>query len=185
MATFWYFLELTIFLFNLGILLYFVMLNGYYLFLSVLSTIQLVKFRQRRMSRYRNIARSPILPTVSVLSPAYNEEVTIVESVKALLKVDYSKMEVIVINDGSKDNTLEVLKDAFKLVPGKRKPAAYLETKEVRGIYKSSINTNLWVVDKENGGKADALNVGINFSKSKLFCAILFENQSTRHWERQ
>ena len=112
MASFWYYLELFLVAFNVVILLYFIALNSYYLFLSTLSTIQLIKFKKRRMSRYRDIKKSPILPTVSILSPAYNEEMTIVESVTALLKVDYPKMEIIVINDGSKDGTLEYLKKA-------------------------------------------------------------------------
>ncbi|MDG6224613.1 MAG: glycosyltransferase [Candidatus Thermoplasmatota archaeon] len=172
MASFWHYLELVLFVFNLMILFYFLCLNLYYIFLSALSTIQLINFRKRRMSRHRNVKGSPILPSVSILSPAYNEEVTIVESVNSLLKVDYPKLEIIVINDGSKDGTLDALKKGFKLKLAKRKPSGRLETKEIRDVYRSRTHTNLLVVDKENGGKADALNVGINFSRSKLVCAI-------------
>jgi cellulose synthase/poly-beta-1,6-N-acetylglucosamine synthase-like glycosyltransferase len=166
------FLELVIFSFNLLILFYFAALNLYYLFLSVLSTIQLVKFKVKRLSRFRNMHVNPTLPSVSILSPAYNEEVTIVESVNSLLKVEYPKLEIIVINDGSKDDTLGALKKGFMLTESQRKTGKQLETQEVRQVYRSTKHENLFVLDKENGGKADALNAGINFSRSDLFCGI-------------
>jgi len=172
MATFWTYLEYTLFVFNFIILGYFMVLNVYYIFMSVLSTVQLFKFKEKRMSRYRDLKTSPILPKISILSPAYNEELTIEESLKALLKVDYPKLQIIVINDGSKDETLKVLKKAFKLKMTKIKPATYLNTQEVRCVYRSRVDDRLLVIDKYNGGKADALNAGINLSKSKLFCAI-------------
>ncbi|MGA1793726.1 MAG: glycosyltransferase family 2 protein [Thermoplasmatota archaeon] len=158
--------------FNLMVLAYFMGLNIYYITLSVMSTIWLLKFKVRRMGRFRKLDKNPLLPSVSILSPAYNEEPTIVESVKSLLKVEYPKLEVIVINDGSKDRTIEELKRAFKLVESKRKTKETLSTKEVKTVYRSRKHDSLYVLDKENGGKADALNAGINFSRSDLVCGI-------------
>jgi len=172
MSTLWTGIQIVILGFNVLILVYFAVLNLYYLVLSIMSSVQLIRFKVRRMGRYRPMKDNPLLPAVSILSPAYNEEPTIVESVKSQLKVDYPKLEVIVINDGSADKTMDELKRAFKLVESKRKTKEHIETKEVKQVYRSRKHDNLYVLDKENGGKADALNAGINFSKSELFCAI-------------
>jgi cellulose synthase/poly-beta-1,6-N-acetylglucosamine synthase-like glycosyltransferase len=172
MSALWTGIQIVILGFNILILLYFAMLNLYYLTLSIMSSVQLIRFKVRRMGRFREMKNNPLLPTVSILSPAYNEEPTIVESVKSQLNVDYPKLEVIVINDGSKDKTIDELKRAFKLVESKRKTKNILETQQVTTVYRSRRHENLFVLDKENGGKADALNAGINFSKSELFCGI-------------
>jgi len=172
MGGFWFYLEYVIFVFNIIILFYFAALNSYYIFLSILATIQLLRFRRRRMSRYRNLSQNPMLPPISILAPAYNEELTIVESTRSLLKTDYPDLEVLVINDGSKDGTLLALEKAFRLKRTSRKPDGRLATKDIRGVYTSSKHPRLLVVDKDNGGKADALNAGINFSRGDLFCAI-------------
>jgi cellulose synthase/poly-beta-1,6-N-acetylglucosamine synthase-like glycosyltransferase len=172
MGWFLSFLEGLVLLFNIVILIYFGVLNLFYVGLSIMASHQLFKFKVRARSRFRNMKEVPILPSVSVLSPAYNEEVTIAESLKSQLNLDYPELEVIVINDGSRDGTMEVLKREFKLKKTKRSPGKPLKTQKVRGVYRSKIHGNLWVIDKENGGKADALNAGINFSRSRLFCAI-------------
>lgn len=111
-------------------------------------------------------------PPISILIPAYNEAQTIVTSIRSLLQLYYPEYELVVINDGSRDNTLEVLIEEFDLIPF---PAAYneqLQTKSIKQIYLSRSNNNLRVVDKENGGKADALNVGLNVSRFPLFCCV-------------
>jgi len=164
--------EVFIYSFNLMILGYFTLLNGFYIFLSILAAHQLYRFKIRQHSRYRKMKEVPILPTVSILSPAYNEELTITESLKSQLNLEYPELEVIVINDGSKDGTLDVLKKEFSLRKTNRSPGKGIETKEVKTVYRSKIFRNLYVLDKENGGKADALNAGVNFSRSTLFCAI-------------
>ena len=102
----------------------------------------------------------------------YNEEATIASSIRSLLQLSYSEYEIIAINDGSKDKTLEVLIKEFALVPF---PEAYdrqLATKAIRNIYHSTKLPNLRVIDKINGGKADSLNAGINISRYPLFCCI-------------
>ncbi len=112
-------------------------------------------------------------PGISVLAPAYNEEMTIVESVRSLLALQYPDFEVIVVNDGSKDATLARLVEEFGLVEVERYVDDAVAHAPIRGFYASSAVPRLVVVDKENGGgKADALNAAINCSRSELVCAI-------------
>lgn len=109
---------------------------------------------------------------VSILVPAYNEEKTIVSSVTALLRLHFQEFEVIVINDGSVDGTLEALKREFALVADDIPIRVSIAHQPLRGAYRSTIYENLTVVDKANGGKADALNCGINISHFPLFCCV-------------
>lgn len=113
-----------------------------------------------------------VCPPVALLVPAYNEQASVAESVKALLALRYPNMEVIVINDGSRDSTMEVLKDSFQLAPLDRSYESLAPHAPIRQIYGSPQYANLVVIDKQNGGKADALNAGINLSRAPLFCAI-------------
>lgn len=109
---------------------------------------------------------------ISLLVPAYNESLVVVDSVKSMLSLHYPRYEVVVINDGSKDDTLQQLITAFDLKPSTMTLESAIPTQAVRGVYESSRHSNLLVIDKENGGKADALNVGINASRYGLFCAV-------------
>ena len=109
---------------------------------------------------------------VSVIAPAFNEELTIVESVRALLSLNYPEFEVIVINDGSPDSTLETLIQNFGLVPSDRKGIAAIAHNPLRGVYTTPDHPNLLVLDKENGRKADAVNAGLNFASMPLICVI-------------
>lgn len=111
-------------------------------------------------------------PPISVLAPAYNEGVTIVESVTSLLALHYPQLEVVVINDGSSDDTLERLIGHFKLSPVERHFECTVQHAPIRAIYASDRISNLIVVDKANGGKSDALNAGINVARSPLVCSI-------------
>jgi len=158
--------------YSIFILLYFLILNFYYLFLLFLAANELFYHKQRSQIRVYNEKDCVLLPSIAILAPAYNEELTIAESVGALLNVEYPELEVIVINDGSKDETMTVLTDKFKLFPAPRAAEAKILTKPVRATYKSTVDGRLTVIDKENGGKADALNAGIKYSRSRLFCAI-------------
>lgn len=109
---------------------------------------------------------------VSVLVPVYNEEKSVVNSVHSLLSLLYPDKEVIVINDGSTDRTQQRLIDYFQMKPVERVFRAHLPTKRVKRIYQSTIHPSLWLVDKENGGKADALNTGMNLARFPYFCSI-------------
>jgi cellulose synthase/poly-beta-1,6-N-acetylglucosamine synthase-like glycosyltransferase len=113
-----------------------------------------------------------VAPPIALLVPAYNEEATVVENVRSILSLHYPDFEVIVVNDGSKDRTLAVLIEAFELQEIERPFENEVEHKAVRGLYGASVYPNLTVVDKENGGKSDALNAAINVSHAPLFCAV-------------
>ena len=108
-------------------------------------------------------------PPIAILVPAYNEEKTIVESLSSLMAIQYPNYEVIIINDGSSDATLEVLKDAFNLVETSRLYSPLAPHQPIKTIYRSQHQKRLVVIDKANGGKADALNAGINVSRAPLF----------------
>lgn len=158
---------------NVIILLYFVLLNSTYLALLVISIWNAVRHQRRLPYSYvERILQSLRTPPVSVLVPAYNEEKTIVQSVHSLLKLRYPALEVIVVNDGSSDGTLEVLRKAFALRPADIVYVPQLAAKPPRMIYLSATDPRLVVCDKPNGGKSDALNVGINLSRSPYFCAV-------------
>lgn len=111
-------------------------------------------------------------PPIAVLAPAFNEEVTIVESVRSLLALHYPEFEVIVINDGSGDGTLVRLIDEFGLGPVDRYHDLAVRHAPIRGLYATPRIPNLLVIDKDNGGKSDALNAGINLARAPLFCSI-------------
>lgn len=158
---------------DLAILAYFVAINAAYLTLVACATFEMIVhiLRIRGESRAR-VLGSAVTPSISILAPAYNEEATIAESVTALLALHYANLELVVINDGSPDRTLDVLKERFDLVPIHTIVWKRLETKPVRGLYRSRAHPNLLVVDKVNGGKADALNVGLNLATGDLVCVI-------------
>tara|TARA_B100000678_G_scaffold201055_1_gene169055 strand:+ start:50 stop:1477 length:1428 start_codon:yes stop_codon:yes gene_type:complete len=117
--------------------------------------------------RYADLA----LP-ITMIAPAYNEELSIVESVKALLALEYPEHEVIVVNDGSKDDTMGRLIAAFDMYPCERTQVAQLQQTQIRQTYASRRFPNLLVVDKENGRKADAANAGLGFARTPLVCVI-------------
>lgn len=111
-------------------------------------------------------------PPIALLAPAYNEERTIENSTRSLLALDYPEFEVIVINDGSKDDTLGVLKRAFALEPTQRDYDSPLAHNRIRAVYRSATSDRLIVIDKENGGKADALNAGLNLARAPIVCSM-------------
>ncbi len=129
----------------------------------------------RRATRFavrQRLLASSVLPRVSVLAPAYGEQATAVDSVTALLTLRYPQLEVVVVNDGSTDDTIGVLTRAFDLVPVPQTVRRVLPTAPVREVLRSRTNPRLVVVDKDNGGKADALNAGLCVASGELVCAI-------------
>ncbi|MBV9294175.1 MAG: glycosyltransferase family 2 protein [Acidobacteriaceae bacterium] len=118
------------------------------------------------------LLKSPFVPSVSVLAPAYNEAATIRDSVRSMLRLRHPRHEVIVINDGSADGTLDALIDEFRLYRSSRVALAEIPTAAVRGVYESRDPIPLVVIDKANGGKADALNCGINYARNDLLAAV-------------
>ncbi|MFA6439782.1 MAG: glycosyltransferase family 2 protein, partial [Bacteriovoracaceae bacterium] len=154
---------------------FFIFVNVFYFSMYTISFGAILTYLRRHMfCDYRVIFQSELTPPVSILAPAYNESTTCIESVNSLLKLNYPTAEVVLVNDGSKDDTLNVIVKEFDMVKTERVYIPTIATKLVRGIYVSRKPEykNLIVVDKENGGKADALNVGINVSRYDLICAI-------------
>ncbi len=109
---------------------------------------------------------------VSMIIPAYNEEKVIINTVSSMLAMHYPIFEVIVVNDGSSDKTLKILIESFDLSPTERFYENKLEHKNIRCLYTSKNHPNLIVIDKENGGRSDALNAGIDVSRHPLFCTV-------------
>ncbi len=121
---------------------------------------------------YSMLFRKKMIPSISIIAPAYNESKSIVSSVKSLLNLRYPDYELIVVNDGSKDETLDCLIEAFQLVRTNYRYKTSLVTAPIRGIYRNDSLPNLIVIDKSNSGKADSLNAGINVSRNEYFCCI-------------
>jgi len=109
---------------------------------------------------------------ISLLVPAFDEGETITESVRSMLALHFPQFEVIVINDGSKDRTLDVLIEAYEMELIDRAFQESVPHKGIKAVYGSERHPRLIVVDKDNGGKADALNAGINLARSPLFCVV-------------
>lgn len=158
--------------FQIVYFLYFLMLNIHYLLLNISALFLILRHQQERPAHTVAKTYSGFELPVTIIVPAYNEEKTIAGAVLALLQLHYPEYEIVVVNDGSRDETLRVLIEKFALVPY---PEAYrrsLKVEPVRGFYRSTRHPNLRVIDKENGGKSDALNAGINQSRYPLFCCI-------------
>lgn len=153
-------------------LFYFVGLHGIYLMLTVSSMLYLPRFLREHSTEELSPLHADFEPPVSIIVPAYNEAATIASSVRALMQLEYPEYEIIVVNDGSKDNTLEVLINEFSLRPFPEVYRIQIETKPVGTIYRSTKFHNIRVIDKVNGGKADSINTGINASYFPLYCCV-------------
>lgn len=159
--------------FNVVVIVYFVLLNGTYLAMTLLAFGALRRYALRMTSVDPSELMSTAgLPPVALIAPAFNEEPTCVESTRSLLTLRYPSYDILVVNDGSSDGTLGRMIEAFEMEQAARAPVSTLRTQPVRGVYRSRVHPNLWLIDKENGGKADALNTGINYCRTPLFCAM-------------
>ncbi|MGJ7910183.1 glycosyltransferase family 2 protein [Neobacillus sp. LXY-1] len=146
------------------------------IFYSVILLISIFQLRKKyhldRDQIYEDYLEDIYTKPVSILVPAYNEEAGIIQSVRSLLSINYPTFEVVVINDGSTDGTLEKMIEHYDMKEINRVVRKQLDAKPIKKIYQSTILTNLFLIDKENGGKADALNVGLNFSHYPYFCSL-------------
>jgi cellulose synthase/poly-beta-1,6-N-acetylglucosamine synthase-like glycosyltransferase len=154
-------------------LLYFIGINVGYLGQNVLAVFGIRRYLETaKQFEAENVFSSLDLP-VSIVVPAHNESVSIISSVSALLQLHYPQYELVVVNDGSTDDTLQKLIDGFGLQPFPEAYRARIPCGAVRGIYRSARHPSLRVVDKENGGgKADASNAGINAARYPLVCVV-------------
>ncbi|MCX6566673.1 MAG: glycosyltransferase family 2 protein [Candidatus Aminicenantes bacterium] len=161
-------------LFGNGILVYFIFLNFFYVLFIVLSVIGIIRHGALlKYITFKDMFNQPLVKPVSVIAPAFNEQNNIVENIRGLLALEYPVFEVVIVNDGSRDQTLERITQAFQLRKTKRVFRKVVVSKPIRGIYVSPIEPKLVVVDKVNGGsKADAMNAGLNVARYPLFCAI-------------
>ena len=158
--------------FNAFVLVYFLVLNTSYLALFLLSLRGVFRFTRRTFfSDYRQIMQSDLTWPISVIVAAHNEDKTIVETVRSLMMINYSEFEIIVVNDGSTDATLDKLVEAFDLSRLDKVYKREIGTRPVHAVY-GSLDHTITVIDKEQGGKSDALNAGINVSRYPLFCSI-------------
>ena len=162
--------------FNYFVIFYSGLLISSYIAMVLLALRKHLKHRvyHNELHTIRLLRHSPYAPGISIVAPAYNEEKTIITNVYSLLSLEYPDYEVVIVNDGSKDKTLELLIKEFDLV---KVPYAYIEkikTKPFRAVYKTQSDNpsfkRLTIVDKENGGtKADASNAGVNVVSNKYF----------------
>jgi cellulose synthase/poly-beta-1,6-N-acetylglucosamine synthase-like glycosyltransferase len=152
---------------------YFALINTTYLVFWVIAFLALLAHRRRTWEEnLQSLLSETAYKPISILVPAHNEGATIAANVRSLLTLSYPEFEVVVVNDGSKDDTLEVLRHAFDLVPVPAAFAERLPARPVRTVYRSLDHPNLLVLDKEQGGKSDALNAAINAANFPLFCCI-------------
>ena len=150
-------------------------LFGSYLLLGIFSAVALRKYlRKNSYVNYNSLVSSPLSPKISIIAPAFNESKTIIDNVRTLLSLYYNNFEVILVNDGSTDNTFEKIEEVYELTKVNYYFDYHIPCERIRGVYKSknpSYN-RLTVIDKNNGGKADSLNAGINICQSTLFVSI-------------
>lgn len=152
---------------------YFFILNGIYLAFLVSGFFCLLRYNHdNSIIGYYRLFGSRLMRPISILVPAYNEEKTIIESVNSLRLLHYPQLEIVVIDDGSTDSTLQRLKDEFQLVRVNKVVRQQLESQPVKVVYESRRFPNIVVVCKANGGKSDALNCGINYSHYPYFCTL-------------
>lgn len=154
-------------------LVYFAVLNTIYLVFTGIAWRGVTHhLRARAYAGEDEAFASPLTPPISILLPAYNEETGIVESIRSLLTLRYPEIEIVAVNDGSTDGTMATLAEAFDLVPIRKALREAVPTKAVRAAFVSRRHPELLVLDKENGGKADALNAALSAAQYPYVCAI-------------
>ena len=152
---------------------YLVFTTAVYVALTVVGAFESVVRRHESWSAdYETLGASRFTIPVSIIVPAYNEERVIASTTRSMLELDYPEYEVIVVNDGSSDGTLDALIEAFDLEPYQAFVRHVFPHNEVRAMYRCAAHPNLVVVDKANGGKADALNAALNVARYRYVCGV-------------
>lgn len=166
---------------DVGVLSYFIALQVFYTVLIVLAVIEIARRQAERLPELdATVLLEASTPPVTILVPAHNEEKHVVDTIRGLLQLEYPSFEIVVINDGSTDKTLEKLSEAFELEASGRPIQTVIPTAEVLGFYRSKKNAAVSVIDKQSGGKADALNAGINAARTPIICSIDADTVVTR-----
>jgi cellulose synthase/poly-beta-1,6-N-acetylglucosamine synthase-like glycosyltransferase len=156
-----------------GCLAYLLLVYGSYLLMLAFSASEArLRRTSRRLENLARVRESSLTIPVSILAPVYNEEPIVVAATRSFLNVDYPEYEVIVVNDGSTDGTLAALEQEFELEEVNHVFRRQFDSAPVRGVYRSLRYPRLVVVDKENGGKADSLNCGLNLARYRYVCGV-------------
>jgi cellulose synthase/poly-beta-1,6-N-acetylglucosamine synthase-like glycosyltransferase len=153
---------------------YYLASNLAYLMMLIVALKTSAAHQQRLESyRLRWIGETPLTPPITIIAPAHNEESSIRVAVRNLLENHYPQLEVVVVNDGSEDRTLEAMTEEFRLRLVRAVYVPEANSALVRGLYRSEVDARLVVVDKEPGGsKADAVNAGLNAATSPYVCIV-------------
>jgi len=153
---------------------YYLASNVAYLVMLLVALKTSAAHQRRLESHHLNwIADTPLAPPITLIAPAHNEERSIRVAVRNLLELDYPQLEIIVVNDGSADRTLEEMREEFQLRPVRAIYVPTLKSARVRGLYRSGVDARLLIIDKEPGGsKADAVNAGLNAATSPYACIV-------------
>ncbi|SMD35989.1 hypothetical protein SAMN04488029_2644 [Reichenbachiella faecimaris] len=150
-------------------------ITAIYFALTVSSLFEIRRYSKvKSYTNYDELLSSPFAPSISLIAPAYNESLTINENIRSLLSIQYNAYEVIIVNDGSTDDSMQKMIEKFDLVKVPFYEEEKIKTQPIKAIYKSTNKAlhRLVVVDKQNGGKADALNAGLNVSDKDLITCI-------------
>lgn len=163
-------------IFELGFMTFAVLIFGAYFIQATYSTYIIWRTKRKAsITRYRNLLSSETTPGLSIIAPAYNESATIVDNIRSMLAIQYPDLKLIIVNDGSKDDTLQLVIDHYNMeLDTSFEVNEEIACKPVRGVYRSKTVAyrNLILVDKENGRKADALNAGINVCDTEYFAGV-------------
>jgi cellulose synthase/poly-beta-1,6-N-acetylglucosamine synthase-like glycosyltransferase len=178
--------------FNSDFAWYSIIVNLGYLVLLALSWVMVrTETRLWNLKTMKLLFKPRMLPSVSIIAPAFNEEKTIIQSANSLLNLKYDDYELVIVNDGSKDGTLKTLVEYFKLRRTDQSYTERLKTSPLLGITANPAACAWWWMDKVNGGKADSLNAGINIAKKEIFAVSTptpsgargpFEVAALTHW---
>lgn len=152
---------------------YYIVLHAIYLLLVLLGAIQIRRYGSAiTFDEFQRIAKSDLSMPVSVIIPAHNEAAIIANTVKNALKLNYPAHEVIVVDDGSTDETIELLTRTFNLHRVDKFGAKHIPTEQILGVYESPDHPNLVVISKDNGRRADAINAAVPLTRYPLLCVI-------------
>jgi cellulose synthase/poly-beta-1,6-N-acetylglucosamine synthase-like glycosyltransferase len=159
---------------NHALFWYYVASNLSYLVMLIVA-LKTTAAHQRRLQSYCLdwFKASPLAPPITMIVPAHNEENSIRVAVRNLLELNYPELEIIVVNDGSEDRTLDEMREEFRLRPVRTVYIPESKCAPVRGLYRSELDGRLLIIDKESGGsRADAVNAGLNAATSPYVCVV-------------
>jgi cellulose synthase/poly-beta-1,6-N-acetylglucosamine synthase-like glycosyltransferase len=159
---------------NQALFWYYLATNLAYLAMLIIA-LKTSAMHQRRLESHRLtwFKDTPMTPPITIIAPAHNEERSIRVAIRNLLALDYPELEIIVVNDGSQDRTLQELCEEFRLRLVRAVYVAEVKSAPIRGLYRSDVDSRLLIVDKKAGGsKADAVNAGLNAATSPYVCIV-------------